>query len=39
MEQTKINTDDIRNIVAEGEIENVQGEDECAGELGPDMEQ
>lgn len=31
--QTDFNTDDIRNIVEEGVIENVQGENECTGEV------
>ena len=37
-QQTEMNTDDIRNLVEEGVIENVQGEDECADNVEPDME-
>lgn len=37
-EQTKINEDDIRNIVAEGVIENVQYQDDSSGELGSAVE-
>lgn len=29
-QQTEFNTDDIRNLVEEGVIENVQDSDECA---------
>lgn len=32
-QQTTFNTDDIRNIVEEGVIENVQGENECTNEV------
>lgn len=32
-QQTKFNTDDIRNIVEEGVIENVQGEDISTNEV------
>ena len=32
--QTEFNTDDIRNIVEEGVIENVQGENESAEPVG-----
>lgn len=37
-EQTKVNTDDIRNLVAEGVIENVQDQDDNSGELGSPVE-
>lgn len=37
-EQTKINEDDIRNLVAEGVIENVQYQDDSSGELGSPVE-
>jgi len=37
-EQTKVNTDDIRNLVAEGVIENVQDSDEQTDNLEQDME-
>lgn len=36
--QTEFNTDDIRNIVEEGVIENVQGEDECTDIVEPHLE-
>lgn len=36
--QTEFNNDDIRNIVEEGVIENVQGEDERTDSVGQDME-
>ena len=36
--QTEFNTDDIRNIVEEGVIENVQGEDECTDSVEPHLE-
>ena len=31
--QTEFNTDDIRNLVEEGVIENVQSTDECTGPM------
>ena len=31
--QENINMDSIRNLVAEGVIENVQGEDECTDNM------
>lgn len=36
--QTKVNTDDIRNLVEEGVIENVQGERISTHEVGSPME-
>lgn len=36
--QTEFNTDDIRNIVEEGVIENVQGEDERTDNVEPHLE-
>lgn len=37
--QTNFNTDDIHNIVEEGEIENVQCEDECSNNMEQDIQQ
>lgn len=36
--QTKVNTDDIRNLVEEGVIENVQGENISTNEVGCPVE-
>ena len=36
--QTKVNTDSIRNLVEEGVIENVQGEDISTNEVGSPVE-
>lgn len=36
--QTEFNNDDIRNIVEEGVIENVQYQDDNSGELGSPVE-
>ena len=38
LQQTKVNTDDIENLVMKGDVENVQDQDESAGQLGKDME-
>ena len=38
LKQTTFNTDDIENLVMKGEIENVQDQDESAGQLDKNME-
>lgn len=36
--QTTVNEDDIRNLVAEGVIENVYDTDESTDKMGPDVQ-
>jgi len=37
--QTEFNTDDIRNLVEEGVIENVQDKDECSDSVEQPVQQ